>query len=114
MDYYDKNGYAFCYIGDNDEIYSWDGKHIGFKNDQEVYLIDGTWVGFSLNNYIFDENGYVVLYNDKAVNAPTPNVPTFKSIPEIPSIHGIPEIAPVHPIASYSWSSKSPLNLFKQ
>jgi hypothetical protein len=43
---YDWDGYAKCYIID-EEIYGWRGKHLGWFSDSFIYNLDGYRIGYT-------------------------------------------------------------------
>lgn len=109
---YNSAGEPVAYIADTDStIYLWSGKPVAYLHSDEVYSFDGKHLGWFVKGLIYNHEGEVVA----AIRSRLKNVPQIapiKSIKEIKPIKGIREISPVKPILLLAWSRNQALLSF--
>lgn len=59
---YDNTGHAVAYIADDNEnsIYTWSGHAVAYIEDENIYGWNGNHLGFFVKGVIYDLRGYVV------------------------------------------------------
>jgi hypothetical protein len=115
-DLYGRDGRATHYVDDNDTLYTWGGRPIGFVNGEEIYTSAGRHVGRLSGGWVRDKSGNAVAFTSGASGGPIPPIPAIppiKAIPAIPPIRSIPQIPPIPSIPTLGWSRYSLGDLFQ-
>ncbi|MFA8436242.1 MAG: 4-fold beta flower protein [Marinifilaceae bacterium] len=109
---YNKDGKPVAYYNNNDStyvIYLWDGKPVCYflkSNEDEIYGFNGKFIGWRESGIYYDLNGKRTGFEKGALPITT-HIEAIKSIKEILPIKANKEIAPKRPINSVEWSVNS-------
>jgi hypothetical protein len=110
---YNELGKAVAYIADDDDstIYLWSGEPVAYLSKDDVYGFNGKHLGWMKSGVIYNHDGDKVGAT-KGKLLTIPQISPIKAIKEIKPIKSIREIAPIKPIFSLSWSSDMTLKGF--
>ncbi len=107
---YDKNGnpVAYCNYSIEDEtlIYLWSGKPVAYfsmENEEEIYGFNGKFLGWRESGIYYDLQGKRIGFEKDAINMST-SVEPVKNLKEILPIKSVKEHVPTRPINSLDWS----------
>lgn len=102
---YDTNGNPIAYIAHSDDetIYLWDGKPVAYLCDDNIYGFNGNHLGWFEDGIVRDRDGYVVGFNKTAANVFVAFEP-IKSFKEFKPFKSFKEFAPFKPFYSTSYS----------
>lgn len=113
MNYYDKTGRPVIY--DDNGLYSFGGKPLGYIDGDAVYAYNGIQLGWYDQGWIRDINGACVLFTEGAVGGPVkplPFMPHLKSLKQLKPLKGIKQPKRIKPIFKIGWSSLDVERLF--
>nr|WP_324292290.1 hypothetical protein [uncultured Draconibacterium sp.] len=88
-------------------IYLWNGKPTSYfssENDDLIYGFNGKFLGWRESGIYYDLDGKRIGFEKDAYNMVT-SVEPIKNIKEILPIESIKEIQPIRPINSLDWST---------
>lgn len=110
---YSASGKPVAYIADDDDstIYLWSGKPVAYLQTEEVYGFNGKHLGWFVKGLIYNHDGEIVGATRLRLKV-VPKISPIKSIKEIKPIKSIKEIKPLKPIFSLSWSEDETLRSF--
>ena len=107
LDFYDLNGRPIAYTEDGIHIYLFSGEPAAYLQDDSVYSYSGKHLGWLLDGWIRDHRGNAVLFTEKSLGGPIKPIrqlKPLKSIRNIRPIKSIRQIKPIKPIKSFNWS----------
>lgn len=109
---FNSKGEATAYIDTSDEliIYLWDGDPVAYIHDDDVYGFNGKHLGWFVDGIIWDNEGNAVGFIEGAVNMVT-SIEPIKGIKSIKPMKSMREMAPMKPVFSNRWSSL-PFSIF--
>ncbi|MEG2803801.1 4-fold beta flower protein [Stenotrophomonas sp.] len=111
---YDRGGRAVAYI-DTDSamsIYLWQGQPVAYLDNQAIYGFNGRHLGWFIDGAFLDRDGHVVgVAEDVAFRSR--RIEPLKGIQGLPPLKALPEPAPLPPWPSGLWSPM-PLDAFLQ
>lgn len=115
--YYDQNGRAIAYTEDGDVIYLFAGDPVAYFDGDSIYSFGGKHLGWHNNGWIRDGSGNCVLFTEGSRGGPS--LPMRQSLPMRGSKRFLPARSmkaskPFKPSETYSWSSLSGEDFFKQ
>lgn len=114
LDYYDSRGRAVAYIdedGDEDAtFYLWDGKPVAYLDEDNVYGFNGKHLGWIKGSAIYDHDGNVVAALAEAFRGSVSIAP-FKGFKQFKPFKAFREFKPFKPFFTSNWS-ETPATLF--
>jgi len=111
-DFYDKHGNAVAYIADDGDltIYLWSGEPIAYLDGDNVYGFNGKHLGWFRGGAIYDHDGDVVAAIAEKFKTPV-NIAPIKALQELTPLKSLEELAPLEPLWSLTWS-QTPARVF--
>lgn len=108
---YSTGGQAIAYIAYDDEqtIYMWDGKPVAYVDSENIYGFNGIHLGWYIDGIIRDHDGNVAGFNKDAAKVSLAFEP-FKSFKEFKPFRAFKEFAPFKPYFSLT-NSRYPLDV---
>lgn len=107
LDFYDSRGRAVAYIdADGDEnptFYLWGGKPVAYLDDDSVYGFNGKHLGWIKGNAIYDHDGNLIAAQSEAFASPV-SVPPVKGFKQFKPFKAFKEFKPFKPFFTSSWS----------
>lgn len=116
MVFYDKNGTPCCYADDFVHIYSYDGKPLGYIQNDKVWNYDGRYLGLFRNNWIIDREGYYLLFTENSSGGPLKplrKLAPLKSLKQLRPLKAIRDIPSLPPLVSMNWSDMDVESFFE-
>ena len=109
---FDYKGDAIAYIDTNDEmnIYLWEGKPVAYVNNDSVYGFNGKHLGWLKQGIIRDHNGYAVGFIEGSVSMLT-NLESLKGLQELTPLKSLEELEPLEALEKNQWA-RLPLKNF--
>jgi hypothetical protein len=110
---YSANGKPVAYIADDDDstIYLWSGKPVAYLRPEDIYGFNGKHLGWFAKGLVYNHEGEIVGAIRSKLNRQVQLSPV-KAIKEIKPIKSIREIKPIRPIFGLSWSEDETLRSF--
>ncbi len=106
--FYDRGGNPICYLSEKDDetIFLFNGNPVAYICDISVYSFKGKHLGWYENGWIYDNDGYCVLYTQNASGGPAR--PTSKVIPTryttgTKPVKGTKMVRPSKPVKGLQW-----------
>jgi len=105
---FNSEGKATAYVADDDDltIYLWGGKPVAYLSGDNIYGFNGKHLGWCVKGIIRDHDGNVVGVTKNATTIYTENEP-YKGYKEYKPYKSYKEYAPYKPYWSNNWSSSS-------
>jgi hypothetical protein len=105
IDLYDSAGKAVAYIAADQEItfYLWSGKPCAYLDGQDVYGFNGKHLGWFQSGVIYDHDGHVVAALAKNFRTPVEMAP-LKTMKELRPLKSLKELRPLKPLFLRDWS----------
>jgi hypothetical protein len=96
---YNENGKPIAYIADDDDstVYLWSGKPVAYLQSENIYGFNGKHLGWFVKGLIYNHDGETVGATRSRVKGPV-QISPIKSIKQIRPIKSIREIKPIRPI----------------
>jgi len=112
LDFYDSRGRAVAYIAEDENltIYLWDGKPVGYLDEDSVYGFNGKHLGWLKGSAIYDHDGNIVAALPEAFKGSVSPAPP-KSFKQFLPFKSFKEFKPFKPFFSVSWSD-TPARVF--
>lgn len=112
VDLYGSTGSAVAYIAaDNDmTVYLWSGEPCAYLDDEDIYGFSGKHLGWFRSGVVYDHDGRVVAAVADRFRSPV-KVPPLKSLKQLRPLKSLKELKPLRPLFVQTWSS-TPANLF--
>ena len=103
---FNSNGQAVAYIDtDQDKsIYLWQGKPVAYLDGENIYGFNGKHLGWMDNGIVRDHDGNGVGFIQGAVNIVTQMEP-LKGLEQLEPLKGLEELQPLKPLYTDRWSS---------
>ncbi len=110
---YGATGKPIAYIADDDDstIYLWSGKPVAYLQSENIYGFNGKHLGWFVKGLIYNHDGEIVGAIRSRIKGPV-HVSPIKSIKQIKPIKSIREIKPIRPIFGLTWSEDETLRSF--
>ena len=70
IEFFDRAGREAAFCHDGQSLYLWNGKAAAFIDDDKVYAYDGRFIGWADRGWIYDEDGACLLFEHDAVGGP--------------------------------------------
>jgi hypothetical protein len=105
---FNSEGKATAYVADDDDltIYLWRGKPVAYLSGDNIYGFNGKHLGWWVKGIIYDHDGNAVGATKNATNMNTEYEP-YKGYKEYKPYKSHKEYAPYKPQFSSSWSNDS-------
>ena len=105
---FNSEGKATAYVADDDDltIYLWSGKPVAYLSGDNIYGFNGKHLGWWVKGIIYDHDGNAVGATKNATNINTEYEP-YKGYKEYKPYKSYKEYAPYKPYFSSSWSNDS-------
>lgn len=112
IDFYDSAAKAVAYIAADKDltIYLWSGKPCAYLDNEDIYGFNGKHLGWFRSGLVYDHDGYVVAAVKGAFRTSVEFAP-FKSFKEFKPFKSLKELKPLKPLWSKDWSS-TPAKMF--
>jgi hypothetical protein len=113
LEFYDSRGRATAYLEEDDEkftIYLWDGKPVAYLDDDNIYGFNGKHLGWLKGEFIYDHDGNVVAALPDGFRTPVSPAPP-KNFKQFVPFKSFKEFAPFKPFFSARWS-ETPARVF--
>jgi len=108
---YDGQGNAVAYIATSDDstVYTWAGKPVAYLDADNIYGFNGKHLGWFQDGKLFDHQGRIAGTTTNAATIPLKAAP-FKGFKQFQPFKAFEEFAPLQPIFGFS-QSQIPLAL---
>lgn len=114
---YDRYGKPILRLLDDGRFVDFGGQNIGYLDGQDIYNYQGKHIGWYDKGIIRDHIGNCAGFGEEITATMAP-FPPFKQIKPIPAItriepiRPIPQIPPIRPYDTFMWSDKELIPLF--
>lgn len=108
LEFYDRSGIATAYLIDETHIYDWNGNPSAYIQDDRVYRYDGKIIGWYSKGFIFDVHGDAVLFSTGAQGGPSKPMRKMKPLKKLRKLRPLKSLrqsAPARPAFSLKWSA---------
>lgn len=109
---YDDAGEAVAYIDTEDEfnIYLWNGDPVAYLDEQSIYGFNGKHLGWFEDGIIWDHKGCAVGFIDGAVDMLT-KLERLKGLQKLTPLKSLQQLEPLEPLHLNQWG-RLPLEFF--
>jgi len=107
IDLFDGRRQAVAYIASDADltIYLWSGKPVAyFLEGEDIYGFNGKHLGWFLHGVVYDPDGHIVAAVPEAFKSPVAP-PPFKAFKQFRPFKAFKEFKPFRPFLSKTWSS---------
>lgn len=107
------SGDCSAYIANDDDstIYLWNGEPVAYLVSQDVYGFNGKHLGWFVKGVVYDHDGDAVGAVSSRFKTPQPICP-IKSIKSLKPLKSIKELRPLKPLFHLSWADDVTLKRF--
>ncbi len=109
--FFDSHGDAIAYVDEADDvIYLLSGEPVAILDDESVFAFDGRHVGWFMDGWIRDHHGACVYFTDEATGGPVRpvrSVRPVRGVRQVRPVRGVREVRPIRPTRLMSWSDLS-------
>ena len=116
LEFYDQVGAPVAYADDLEHIYAFSGEPVAYIQNDSIYDYGGRHLGWFFGGWVLDHNGNHVYFTDQAIGGPLKPLRMLrplKGLKSLKPLKGIKAIKPIRPIRSLSWSNLMGLNFFE-
>ena len=116
MDFYDSLGNPIAFADNNNNIYLFSGRPVGYIHDDAVYMYSGKQLGWFENGWIYDIQGHAVFFTSSAQGGPLRPMRRLsppKGLRNLSPLKSIRQLKKLKPIRSLSWSLLSGEQFFQ-
>lgn len=116
MTFYSNNGNPVFYSDDNEHIFDFNGKALGYFYNESVYNYNGKHLGWFDNGWIIDHSGKYTFFNENATGGPLKPLKALtplKGLKELKPLKSLKEMRPMKSMKSLSWSKLNVKEFFK-
>jgi len=112
LEFYDSRGRAVAYIDDDETltIYLWEGKPVAYLDEDNIYGFNGKHLGWLKGNAIYDHDGNLVAALPGAFSGSVSGPPA-KGFKQFLPFKSFKEFKPFKPFFNSSWS-ETPARVF--
>ena len=106
--FYDKSGRPVVYCHDEVHVYAFSGEPLAYFRTNSVYSFNGSHVGWYLNGWIYDREGFALVFSEKSRGGPLRPLKKLKplrSLRMLRPLKSIRENRPLRPLLRSQWSS---------
>ena len=116
MNFFDSSGLAVVYCEDHVHLYFYSGEPVAYFEGDNVYSFSGRHLGWRQEGWIIDHDGNYYLFSENAVGGivkpVTQRTPTTGPQEPIPEKQ-IRQFEPLRPPTTYKWSRLSAKDFFE-
>ena len=114
---YNQYGEPRLRLLENDRLVDFDGKSIGFIDDEDIYDYNGNHRGWYIGGLLRDHNGDCVGFGEEVTDTrysflPFKDFGPFPGFVEFEPFRPFKELAPYKPFFTIDWSTYDPISLF--
>jgi len=112
---YDSRGEAIAYCENGKDIFLFDGRPVAYFTGEYVYTYDGHQLGTFVDGWLRDNDGYCVLFTERAQGGPvTPvtHIVPIKRVKHVVPIRHVRDVARISPTRKNGWSNLSAATFF--
>ena len=115
--FYNEYGTPFAYTDDNEHIFTFPGKPVGYIFADKIYSYNGKHLGWYIDGWIRDINGYCVFFTETATGGPIKPmrkmapIRSVKTIKPLKRLRSLPHLKPIKRLA---WSRYKDMEFFTQ
>jgi hypothetical protein len=116
LSFYDRNGKPYAYTDDDEHIFAFGGRPIGYLSNGSMYLFTGQHVGYFDRGIIRDDRGDALLFSDNASAGPVKpvkQVKPVKGVKQVMPVKGVRQVRPVRPVSKLGWSTYDLSDVFE-
>jgi len=112
VNFYDSTGTAVAYIDTSQDltIYLWSGKPCAYLDGENIYGFNGKHLGWFHSGIVYDHDGYAVAGVASAFLSPVQLVP-LKGLKQLCPLKSLKELSPLKPLFIREWSA-TPAQIF--
>lgn len=113
LDFYDSRGRAVAYLaGDSDlTVYLWAGKPVAYLDKENVYGFNGKHLGWLENGAIYDHDGNIVAASANRFKG-TVSASSIKGFKQFQPFKSFEQFAPFKPFLTLNWSETPAIAFF--
>jgi hypothetical protein len=113
LDFYDSRGRAVAYVAADSDltIYLWTGKPVAYLDKENVYGFNGKHLGWLANGAIYDHDGNIVAASADRFKG-TVTTPPIKGFKQFEPFKSFEQFAPFKPFFTLNWSEMPALAFF--
>ena len=104
MTFYNNNGNPIFYSDDNEHLFDFNGRTLGYFSNGSVFNYNGNHLGWFENGWLIDHYGNYTFFNEDASGGP------MKPMKSMKPMKGMKEMKPMK---SWNWSNLSVKDYFK-
>jgi hypothetical protein len=116
MTFYNKNGNPIAYTDDHVHIYLFSGKPAAYLDEDTVYGFNGKHIGWFENGWIRDLNGACVFFTESSTDSglvkPVKHICPVKCVKHVLPVKCVKQIKRVRSINQLNWSIHSDESFF--
>ncbi len=109
---YDRSGRVYAWLDENGRIISLRGNHLAFIDDDSVYNWRGKHIGWWRYGHIRESSGAVAVFTADATNLgvvrPVRQVKPVKPVKAIAPVRPVKSVKPVRPVRKLAWAQSIP------
>ena len=104
VDLYGSAGRAVAYIaaGNDMTLYLWTGEPCAYLDDEDIYGFNGKHLGWFRSGLVYDHDGYVVAAVAESFASPV-EIRPIKSLKQLRPLKSLKELKPLRPLFVQSW-----------
>jgi len=103
VEFFDSRGAAVAYFDDDQTLYLWSGKPVGYSDEDSLFGFNGKHLGWLHDSAIYDHDGNVVAATADRFREPVQLSP-LKGLKELKPLKGLKELKPLRPLFGAIWS----------
>lgn len=112
-DFFDSKGNAVAYFDDDDTLYLWSGEPVAYMDEDSLFGFNGKHLGWRKDGAIYDHDGNVVAAIVGRFKTPVSAAPS-KAFKEFKPFKGFKEFKPFKPFFGATWSDLPARSFFLQ
>jgi hypothetical protein len=112
-DYFDSKGTAVAYFDDDETLYLWSGKPVAYMDEDSLFGFNGKHLGWRKDGVIYDHDGAVVAAIASRFKTPVTAAP-LKAFKDFKPFKAFKEFKPFKPFFGTAWSDEPARSFFRQ
>jgi hypothetical protein len=112
-DYFDSRGAAVDYFDDDETLYLWSGEPVAYMDEDNVFGFNGKHLGWRKDGVIYDHDGCVVAAIASRLKTPVA-APPIKAFKDFKPFKAFKEFKPFKPFFGTAWSENPARSFFRQ
>lgn len=113
--FYDITGSLIAYIEDGKNIYLFSGEPVGYLDNDSIYSFSWKHLGWFIDGWIFDHSGGRVFFSENSIGGPVKpmiKLRPLKHLKQLKPLKSIKQLKPLKPIKQLMWSNISGIDFF--